>query len=241
VTLKRICILGSSYIGAIYCAFRTHKPAVDRYHMDFYGHSNGGFPNVDIVDGHIRNVRFKSLGRTDDINSYDAFFIYADLPTPHEMSKATGQCSAMGCSQQVIDAVARDIIQLKTSFRLANMMASSTKKPVFMLSRNVDLVSKTKMHDARYAYNVSVIERAIAPHTYVPFPRNLFDDRLLPNQIYYTGSVALTGERPAANESGHDNNHMNEGGGLLVLNAIVDHLDRQFMAGTGTSTKSVSH
>ena len=105
MSIPKICFLGSSYIGAVYSAYKLGALGDEFYDIDFYGHSNGGFPNVDIVNNQIINVRFKSraspqpktgisarikrlLGekpiKTRGVNAYDAFVIYADLPSPQD-------------------------------------------------------------------------------------------------------------------------------------------------------------
>lgn len=222
---KKICVLGSSYIGAVFSAYKADRTFRDRYEIDFYGHSNGGFPNVDVIGGHFRNVRFKSPAVSVDVSTYDAFVIYADLPSPQDIAKFTAGCAASGCSSQVTEAVISDIIKAKTSYRLFQTLRELTGKPVFLISANVVLVSTIKMTDARYDYNVSMIEKVLGPGTYLPFPRDLFDRSYIPLGEFYRGSIALTGEPPENGDPGHDNHHMNETGGARVLAAIIARLD----------------
>jgi hypothetical protein len=134
------------------------------------------------------------------------------------LAKKVSQCIQSGASQQLAETLVRDIVRSTTAFRLAEELFELTGKPVLMVSANVVVISKTKMKDAFNTYIISLLEKALSPHQYVPFPRELFDEDFLPKQQYYRGSVKLTGEK--AEDTGHDNHHMNEQGGLLVLEAI---------------------
>jgi hypothetical protein len=225
---KKICVLGSSYIGAVYSAYRDRQPAGEAYEIDFYGHSNGGFPNVEVIGGHFRNVRFRSSAQSVDVRNYDALVIYADLPSPHDIAKLTAGCGLAGCSRQVTEAVVSDVIKARTAFRLFETLRDLTGKPVFLVSANVVLISKAKMTDARYAYNVGMIENTLGEGVYIPFPREIFDEAYLPIDEFYKGSIALTGDRPEGGKAGHDNHHMNESGGALVLAGILARLDTVF-------------
>ena len=222
---NRICLIGSSYIGAVYTAYRNDPSAGERYAFDFYGHSNGGFPNTDIVGGQIRNMRFKSPAQPVDVGEYDAFVIYGDLPAPHDLAKKINVCVNAKASQQLMEALVTDIGRSTTSLRLADTLHAATGKPVLIMSGNVVIISRAKMGDARHAFLVSLFDKALAPHIYIPFPRAIFLENFLPNDEYYQGSIGLTGEKAQA-ETGHDNHHMNERGGLLILQTMMDRLDQ---------------
>lgn len=226
MTTKKICILGSSYIGAVYSAYKAAGPANGAYDLDFYGHSNGGFPNVEILNGHIRNVRFKSASNSLAVSAYDAFVIYADLPSPHDLAKVTRACAGAGYSQQVTEAVVSDTLAGKSAVRLYQTLKTLTGKPVFLISANVVLISQAKMNDERYAYNLGLIEKALGAGVYLPFPRSLFDAVYLPVGDFYKGSITLTGDEAGDHDPGHDNHHMNEAGGRKILEAIFERLER---------------
>ena len=225
---NKICVLGSSYIGAVYTAYREHKPATDRFTFDFYGHSHGGFSNVDIVDDHVQQVRFRSRKPTLPMSTYDAFVVYADLPSPHDISKITSACAAAGCSAQVTEATVRDVVRAKHSYSLYEKLVKSTERPVFLISCNVVSITQQKLSDERYKKNTELILKSLDPGVYIPFPDELFGENYAPRREYYNGSVLLTGQKAAEGESGHDNHHMNETGGWLVLKAIVERLDEAF-------------
>lgn len=220
---RKICVLGTSYVGAVYKAYQTYRPAPGEYDIDFYGHSNGGFPNVEIQDGHFRNVRFRSPAQPVEVRDYDAFVVYGDLPAPHDLAKRINQCVQASASQQLLETLLKDIARGTTAFRLADSLRATAGKPVIMLSGNVVAISKAKMNEALNARMVALFDKALAPHIYLPFPRELFNERFLPDDRYYNGSIKLTGEKADEN-TGHDYHHMNEQGGLVVLNAIIDRL-----------------
>jgi hypothetical protein len=222
----KLCVLGSSYIGAVYSAYKLGAPGDDRYDIDFYGHSNGGFPNVDVAGGHIRNVRFKS-GPSLDVGSYDAFILYADLPSPQVLHKAMATALNAGCSRQVVMRVATDMVTGSNAYRLAEVLKTLTGKTAILVSANVVSTTTIKMDDARFEEVRAVIGQALGNHDYVAFPRVLFDDLHRPVGDFYRGSVLLTGEKAVEN-AGHDYHHMNEKGGREVLNAVLRHLDLKF-------------
>lgn len=222
----KLCVLGSSYIGAVYSAYKLSATGDDRYGIDFYGHSNGGFPKVDIVDGHIRNVRFKS-GPSLDVRSYDAFVLYADLPSPQDIHKAMSMALNAGCSRQVVMRVATDMVTGSNAYRLAEALKTLTGKTAVLVSANVVSTTTIKMNDARFGEIRTIIDQALGDHDYVAFPRVLFDDLHRPVNDFYRGSILLTGEKAVEN-AGHDYHHMNEKGGREVLNAVLRHLDLKF-------------
>lgn len=223
-----ICLIGSSYIGAVYSAYRSKTKSQEMaWSIDFYGHSNGGFPNVEISGGHIRNVRFKS-NESRPVSAYDAFVVYADLPSPHDVLKATVSASQAGCSQQVVGQVASDLIQTSNAFRIAQALRNQTGKPVLVLSANVVSISNAKMDDLRLAAILDLFHANLGEHIYVPFPRHMFDPVNRPLKEFYKDSILLTGDRAGADDAGHDNHHMNERGGREILEAIEQHLDQLF-------------
>jgi len=232
VNAVNICFLGSSYIGAVYSAYRGKVESGEKaWSIDFYGHSNGGFSNVDIINGHISNVRFKS-NESRPVNAYDALVIYADLPSPHDVLKATASASQAGCSQQVVGQVASDLIRSSNAFRLAQAFRSQTGKPVLMLSGNVVSVTNTKMDDLRLFEILDLFYANLDEHIYVPFPRHMFDHVNRPLKEFYKDSILLTGDRAGADAAGHDNHHMNERGGREILTAVEQCLEQLFVCRT---------
>ena len=248
MSIPKICFLGSSYIGAVYSAYKLGALGDEFYDIDFYGHSNGGFPNVDIVNNQIINVRFKSraspqpktgisarikrlLGekpiKTRGVNAYDAFVIYADLPSPQDAQRAFTAARKAQCSAQVCNRVIIDLVKGAHAYRIAETLQSLTGKPTVLLSANVVSTTILKMDDARFNEIQAVMQEALGDHDYVPFPRALFDDLHRPLGDFYRGSVLLTGEKAVENAA-HDYHHMNEKGGREVLDAVLRHLDLKF-------------
>lgn len=225
MTSKKICVLGSSYIGAVYSAYKLNRPSEERYAIDFYGHGNGGFPHVDVVGGHFQNVRFKSVDNLVDISSYDAFVIYADMPSPHGILKIISTCMNEGRSRQLVEAVVSDVISSTATVRIFKKLVSATGRPVLILSSNVVSTSRSKMTSEKYDDILQMIEKAVGLGSYIEFPRNLFDEKYWPLPEFYKDSVLLTGEQ-ALDHPGHDNHHMNALGGAEILKVIITYLDR---------------
>lgn len=225
MTPGKICVLGSSYVGAVYSAYRSAVTPVG-FELDFYGHSNGGFPSVDVVDGRIRNTRFRSPGGDGLVSDYRAFVVYGDLPSPHDLSKIMGGCIRDGLSEQVTQALVADVITGKAAYRIAGKLRASTGRPVFLVSANVVSISKAKLNAVSYAGAVALIEDVLGEGVYIEFPGSLFDERYRPRPEFYKDSILLTGDK-AGETPGHDYHHMNEAGGAEVLRAIFDRLERE--------------
>ena len=223
---KTVCILGSSFIGAVHTAYREMQPASRRYAVEFYGQGNLNFPNVAIEDGWIVNARFSSATERKQISAYDALVIYADLPSPHELERQRIKLTKGRYTTQVIRDTLDDIVVGAKAFRLMKGVAADFGMPVFVVSSNVTSHTTVKMNRAIYQRNLNTILGLVGEKNYIAFPDAMFDEALLPHMEYYKGSIKLTGER--ADEElnrGHDAHHMNEKGGALILETVFDALD----------------
>lgn len=227
---KRICVVGSSYIGAVYRAYQLLEAPPERYEIDFYGHSHGRFPEVEISNGHVRKARFKSREKSLNVREYDAFVFYADLPAPHDLAKVIRRCVKAHASGQLIKTLIDDVVRSTNTFQLSETVRKLNGRPVFVLSGNVVLTSTVEVDASTYDHVVSLLARALRPHRYIPFPGQLFRDGYLPVPEFYRNSIDLTGEKASANST-HDIHHMNEAGGMIVLNAIIDALDETLTNG----------
>ena len=94
-------------------------------------------------------------------------------------------------------------------------------KPILILSANVPAPPKFALHEEGYDYIVSILRKAIRPYSYLPFPRALFTSDFQPDPIFYQGSLDITGD-VAGTSARRDRNHMNELGGGLILDTILD-------------------
>jgi hypothetical protein len=220
----RICILGSSYIGALYKAYQQGGSARHKYEVDFYGRQAGSFREMRISDGHVRGARFSSREDFIAIDNYDAFVIYADLPAPQDLEKVLRECRRASASGQLMKALVGDIVRATASFRLARSLGGANGKPVLILSRNVVSPPKIALDEMTYDRLVAMLRRAVAPCIYLPFPRELFTGRFRPDAKFYQGSLDIAGDI-AGTDARRDRNHMNELGGRLMLDTILDGVD----------------
>lgn len=217
----RICVIGSSYIGALYTAYKEAGSARDRYDVDFYGRAAGRFREVRISDGYVRNARFSSREDSIPIERYEAFVIYADMPSPEDLEQVLRECRRASASGQLMKALVRDMVRTTASYRLARSLAQANGKPILILSRNVASPPRIALGEAVYDSLVAMLRSAVAPYSYLPFPRQLFTGAFRPDPRFYQGSLDIAGDKAGTNER-RDRNHMNELGGRLMLNAILD-------------------
>lgn len=215
----KICVIGSSYIGAPFRAYKELPSAQREYEVDFYGRGAGRFQDIRIVDGQVRNARFSSNDKSINVRDYEAFVFYADLPSPYDLATVISECLSANASRQLIKALVKDIVHSTATFRVAKGLGEAGGKPVLLLSRNVPAPPKVTLHEAAYETIASLLRRAVTPYIYVPFPRALFTSDFRPDPKFYQGSLDIAGEVAGTNER-RDRNHMNELGGRLILNLI---------------------
>lgn len=217
----RICVIGSSFIGALYKAYKEGGSARCRCEMDFYGRAAGRFRELRIADGYVRNARFSSREDAVPIEVYDAFVIYADLPAPPDVERVLRECRKMSASGQLMKVLVRDVVRTTASFRLARSLGRMTGKPILIASRNIPSPPKITMDEATYDRLAAMLRRALAPYSHLPFPRELFTREFKPDPKFYEGSLDITGDE-AGSDARRDRNHMNELGGRLMLKTIVN-------------------
>ena len=226
MTSPRTCVLGSSFIGAVYAAYKLATQVREAHAVDFFGRAHGGFASVDIADGQFTNLGFRSVTPSPDIFQYTAFVVYADLPSPHAVHLLLQDCARAGYSQQVAQALVYDTVQKTATMRLCRNLANLTGKPVSVLSANVPAHSKMSIAPKRYVRSVKLIEQAVAGAAYIAFPPQIFDENYVPRSEFYRDALLIGGEK--ARSAKVDYQHMNEAGGLAVLQAIIASISTPF-------------
>lgn len=217
---KRICVIGNSYVGAVFLAYESSKSSLQGLEIDFYTAAGTDFPLMDIVGNSIVNVKFSNSNSMDGLGDYDCYFVYGDLLSPQGIVELERRLKSLAYSRQVINCTLADAICSAFSYRLCLKLKKITKSPVHLISHNVLQQSKLHLSGAEYFDALKVLENTLGGDVYHAFPVELFDDNYVPKDIYHKDSVMING-KPGAQHQGHDRYHMNAQGGALVLNSIL--------------------
>jgi hypothetical protein len=216
-----ICIVGSSFVGALFAAFRKDPNAFPSVNVGFFATGAVSFANIDIKDGKLVNARVKNAW-TDYIGSYDVIFIYAQFPTPYDVAHRFIGLAHGDYSEQVRRAAIQDMMTTSPSWRLRDKIRKVTTAPVYVLSANVPQLPGNA-NPKRYHLGVALITEIIGPEIYHPFPDEVFDERAAPKLELYKGALGVDGLRPdLPPPRSPDVNHMNEIGGAVVLRSMTD-------------------
>lgn len=222
--MKKICVIGSSYMGAVYKAYDQDMQKSDQVEVDFFGNGRMSFGLIDIIDGDIKNARFRNSDNS-AANVYDATFIYGDMLTPHDMVALEKKLRRTPYSSQVVASVKMDKVRQTESWQLYKKVKSATSKPVYILSSNILLETPPLTNEKQYNFGIRALEEALEPNIYHQFPRAIFTESFQPRDIYYKGSVYLDGKAADPNRhANHDMCHMNELGGKLILDSMIARL-----------------
>ncbi|WP_019865222.1 hypothetical protein [Methylovulum miyakonense] len=217
---KSVCIIGNSYVGAVYKAYENHKSEYPDFKIHFYTAAGRDFPLLDIVDNAVVNVKFSNRKEYDNINSYDAYFIYGDMLSPHGVIQLERELTRSAYSKQVIGCTVTDDISSSCTLKIYNKLIKITQAPVYLMSHNILQQTKLYLNNEQYFKALNTLEKILGDNIYHAFPEELFDNTFVPKDIYYSGSVGIDG-RSASQVAGHDRYHMNEQGGRLILDSIL--------------------
>jgi len=222
---RTACLVGTSFIGAPYRAYAAAPAETQPHALDFVGTGSRVFAGIRIADGRFTGTRFHAPEPMRPVSAFDAFVVYADLPSPYGIVRTRKDCAEGRVSSQVAAAALADSVGGSGAMQLVRTLKAATAAPVFVVSSNIRRVPGVEMNEAVYLKNERILEQLVAPAArYIPFPAELFDARRCPRAEYYKDSLKLRGE--PAGDADHDCFHMNAQGGALVLAAIFRALDR---------------
>lgn len=222
---RTACLVGTSFIGAVYRAYAAEPPESHPHALDFVGTGTRVFADIRIVDGRFTATRFHAPEPMRPVSAFDAFIVYADLPSPYGIVRTRKDCAEGRVSSQVAAAALADSVGGSGAMQLVRTLKAATAAPVFVVSSNIRRVPGVEMNEAVYLKNERILEQLVAPAArYIPFPAALFDARRRPREACYRDSVKLRGEPAGAAD--HDCFHMNAAGGALILAALFDALGR---------------
>ncbi len=219
-SIQTICIIGNSYVGAVYKAYENCKSQLPDIKIDFYTAAGLDFPRLDIIDNSIVNVKFSNTKDYGNINSYDAYFIYGDMLSPHGIIQLELELKKLAYSQQVINCAVVDNINASHTLNIYNKLKKITQTSIYLMSHNILQQTTLSLNYEQYFNALKVLEKTLGENIYHAFPEELFDNALVPKDIYYSGSVGIDG-RSASQIAGHDRYHMNEQGGALILGSML--------------------
>lgn len=216
----RVCMLGSSLSGAVRKAYEALPPK-QRCHVDvqFFANAGTGYQDIAVASGQISNTPYTTGGDL-QLTSYDSFVVYGSMPTPNECLRHKRSLEAGHYSTAAQALALKDWIQSFKSSRLTAEIASLTNAPVLVLSQNYNIEDNIGTMQ-EYKEGCQLLQEAIAPAFYIPFPANLFLASGSPDQKYYKDSLNVEGIEPNRDiQPIHHHYHLNQQGGLLVLEQI---------------------
>ncbi|WP_443751194.1 hypothetical protein [Asticcacaulis solisilvae] len=217
--MKRVCVIGSSYLGAVFKAYEQRRP--DTISVDFFGNGRMSFGLIDVADGHVSNIRFFNTDNRKLADTYDAFFIYGDMPSPQDLAVLERASRKAGHSAQLIAALKEDTIRATETWRLLDKLGKAVTQPIHVLSCNVMLNAVPLKSEDEYTRNVTVLKTTLG-QGYHEFPRQIFNDDFTPRADYYKDSVYLDGQAADPQKhANHDLYHMNPTGGGVILDSMI--------------------
>lgn len=224
---QKVCIIGSSYIGAPLRAHREFQHEEWHHEFSFLGAANKDFPQVAIRDGKITGHTHKEHETPEQIAHYDYFVIYGDMVIPHEIAKFEARLSSSPHSRALRTAMLNDWTRLRHSRRVAEQLVAATSAPVFLLPRNV--TAKDMPQDPeRYMLGVRLLSRFFAPVIFMEMPYEIMGEGFITHPAYHKGSLELGGN--ASDRNGHDLDHMNIAGGRMVLKHIARTITQHYFS-----------
>jgi len=228
--LKRVCIVGNSYIGAVKKAYSTKPSGDDDFDLFFFASAGTFFQNINILDGVLVNI-YQGDDSSRRIVDYDITVVYGDFPTPRQVFLFANEARENIYSDQLRRARLENWFMKFCSYRLCLSLVELNGPRVFMLSRNYN-ISETILPQIEYDEGSTIIREHLASVTYVQAPHSLFSSSGQIQEIYYSKSLNVFGEEPDRNEQPkHHHNHLNEAGGRLVLTAILDSITEHVLSG----------
>lgn len=220
---KSIYVIGNSFVGALIRAAAENPSIGQEITVAAAGGVN--FCKIGLENGILTNCRIYNAKDPLDVRNAKAIFVYARLPTPHDMATSEMRLTAQGYSTQVIAATHRDMVETSESFLLYSRLRLWTKAPISLLSSNIPSNSKPIKRNA-YERGTLLIRRILGDN-YLEFPPELFGEGYVPRNEFYKNSIRITGDSVASmgedefSRRKHDITHMNVLGGSVILHSII--------------------
>ena len=221
----RVCLIGSSYVGAVYRAYTKSRKSKS-LEFSFFASPLNKLDEMDFVGNVITHAKVSS-GGSPDVANYDLFVIFADLPIPHTLAFSEGRLSRGPYSAQLRAVALRDVILRTQSFKLLARLRAVTDKPIYLMSRNVPLIIPKNQSREAWEKGGLLFEQLLAPNFYIPPAPELFTEDLAPKPEYYLGSLNVEGVEPdREKQPDHHLDHLNQAGGAVVLAHIERYLEK---------------
>jgi hypothetical protein len=218
--MKRVCLIGNSYLGALRKALDSGLVNSEGYRFDFVASPGKEFRKLDIRDGKFLNAYISTLSDEFRIDSSVYYVVYSSLPSPQLLSEPLGESRY---SRQVREAAASDRIRMSAAFKFYEKLKRATSSPIIVLPGNPHLNSR-KISVDTYIWASDCLRRELG-ESYHPLPNELYGEGFVPQPKYHEGSIDIASSAvDARRRPSHMNDHMNEKGAALVFNSLVDRI-----------------
>ncbi len=210
-------MIGVSYVGALSNAIRDFPDEPWGFEFGLFTTGWLRFREIKLAGGRIEGAMFRAGIESEDAGYYDAFVVYGDLFTPHEIAYFEQTMRQDGLSHQLRAAVLADQVEACHGVALARALGNLTGSPVAILSRNVRLTDEPATAE-QYLYGTALLRSATEPAIYVELPEVLMADGFVTDPAYhrFLPQPADSDLPPQRDES-----HMTPEAGRIVLRHIV--------------------
>jgi len=250
---QRVCFIGDSHVAALRLALMSEKFAARRGDVTIFGTIRSTLSGLTLRDGKLTSdapevreaLRFTGGSEEIDLAAYDIFcvvacgtnFSPATMVTQGATTYAFNLPDRQFVSQQLLDAMAVSAYRQTVAYRIVDMLASATSKPIFLMPdplwapsvlqrpRSSLLRKVLKVVDPGvYAdWVFKVLSAAFSPMaTVLKQPVSTIDRGCFTREEFAKGSIRLRQEVVEHDDS--DFAHMNADYGELVLDAFFERI-----------------
>lgn len=221
--VRRVCVIGNSYVGAMYRAYTAQLVAMAGFEFSFFASAGAGYYQVGFADGDIVNTPITS-GGSPRLADYDRFVLYGDAPTPRSALEIHRNLASPVYSAQLRRTALSEWLARSASLKLSLALRRLVDRPILVLSNNVR-IEADRGDLADYIEGSDLLSRWLHPALYVAPPLGLYSDEGRARPELYSGSLNVAGVEPDRNEQpDHHHTHYNQTGGALVLADLVERL-----------------
>jgi hypothetical protein len=251
---QRICFIGDSHVAALRLALMSERFAARRGDVAIFGTIRSTLSDLTLRDGKLTSdapevreaLRFTGGAEAIDLAGYDIFcvvacgtnFSPATMVTHGATTYAFNLPDRQIVSQQLLDAMAVSAYRQTVAYKIVDMLASGTDKPIFLMPdplwapsvlqrpRSSQLRKVLKVVDGGvYAdWVFRALAAAFSPKAAVlRQPASTVEGGCFTRQEFAKGSVRL--RQAVVEHEDSDFAHMNADYGALVLDAFFERIE----------------
>jgi hypothetical protein len=223
--MKKLLIIGNSFIGALVAAFHKQKTI---YEIDFLGSGGINFDLIDLDGDNIVGGDYSTVSTDLNLRKYDAVLIYGDLPSTQNLYNLSRELICF--SSMVIHDTLNDYILSSHSCYLYNkIVARIGADRVFITSHNIKSGSNLSLQkfDSFVKFFIDLFASS-----YIKLPAQLVIDGVVSHH-FYNNSLLLDGKLAKLSTDvspdllvKHDDYHLNAEGGILYLNSFFSCVEK---------------